>query len=98
MVVKVVTLYVKREQVNAFIDATRENQRNSLQEKGISVFDFYQSQDDPTQFILYEVYLTAEAVDAHMTTAHYKKWSETVPPMYAKPRDRAIYVDVARLD
>jgi autoinducer 2-degrading protein len=98
MVVKSVTFYIQKEHVNDFIDATLENQRNSLQEKGISVFDFYQGQDDPTRFILYEVYDTDESVESHMKTAHFEKWLAPVTGWFAKPRERVVYVDVAKID
>ena len=97
MIVKIATFYIKKEHANDFIDASVENQRNSLQEKGIKVFDFYQGQDDPTRFVLYEVYDTEEAVESHMTTPHFKKWFGAVENWYAKPRDKAMYIDAAKI-
>lgn len=94
MVVKIVTLYVKQEHLKDFIEATRENQRNSQLESGVKSFDFYQGQDDPTRFVLYEAYDSQDAVEAHTRTAHYKKWVDSVATFYAKPRERAIYTDV----
>ena len=47
---------VKPEFVNAFREATRENARNSVQEPGIARFDVMQQADDPTRFVLVEVY------------------------------------------
>ncbi|NRT71973.1 quinol monooxygenase YgiN [Clostridium beijerinckii] len=41
MIVKSVTIYVKQEHVDEFIKATKENQNNSLKEKGIICFDFF---------------------------------------------------------
>jgi autoinducer 2-degrading protein len=45
-----------------------------------------QQTDDPTRFILVEVYKTAEASAAHKETAHYAKWRDTVADMLAEPR------------
>lgn len=49
MIVKSVTLYVKTEHIKEFIEATKENQNNSLKEKGIICFDFFQCKDDSTK-------------------------------------------------
>ena len=70
----------------AFKAACVENSRNSLLEPGIARFDVLQQNDDPTRFLLVEVYRTAEAPAAHKQTAHYQKWAETVSGMMAAPR------------
>jgi quinol monooxygenase YgiN len=81
-----VNIQLKPECIDAFIDATKENARNSLQEPGIARFDFVQDREDPTRFVLVEVYKTAEAPVAHKETAHYAKWRDTVADMMAAPR------------
>ena len=45
-----------------------------------------QQNDDPTRFILVEVYRTAEDPARHKETAHYQKWRDTVADMMAEPR------------
>jgi quinol monooxygenase YgiN len=72
--------------VEAFQQATVENARNSVQEAGVARFDLIQQEDDPTKFILVEVYRTAEAAAAHKATAHYAAWRDTVAEMMAEPR------------
>lgn len=86
MIVTVVTVFVKPEYVDRFLEATLENARQSVQEKGNLRFDVLQRRDDPSAFTLYEAYETDEAAAAHKTTAHYLKWRETVEPWMAKPR------------
>lgn len=86
MLIVHVHIQVKPDQVDAFKAACIENSRNSLQEPGIARFDVLQQQDDPTRFLLVEVYRTAEAPAAHKQTAHYQKWAETVADMMAVPR------------
>jgi quinol monooxygenase YgiN len=81
-----VQVHVKPEFVDAFHAATIENARNSVQEPGIARFDVVQQLDDPTRFVLVEVYRTPEDPAKHKETAHYKKWAETVAPMMAEPR------------
>lgn len=53
-----VFVHVKPESVDAFKAATIENARNSVQEPGIARFDVIQQRDDPTCFVLVEVYRT----------------------------------------
>ncbi|MEN2998735.1 MAG: antibiotic biosynthesis monooxygenase [Brevinematia bacterium] len=86
MNVTIVNVWVKPEYRDAFIEATIENHKNSIQEPGNLRFDFLQSKDDPNYFILYEVYDSEESAKLHKETPHYKKWRETVEPFMAKPR------------
>lgn len=86
MLVVHVFTHVKQESVEAFREATLENARNSVQEPGIARFDVVQQQDDPSRFVLVEVYRTPEDPARHKETAHYEKWRETVADMMAEPR------------
>ena len=86
MLVVHVHVHVKPECVDEFIEATIENASNSLQEHGIARFDVTQQQDDPTRFVLTEVYYTAEDPAKHKETAHYAIWKDAVEPMMAEPR------------
>lgn len=81
-----VFIHVKPEYLDAFIQASIENARNSIQEAGIARFDFIQQADDPTRFILVEVYRTPDAQACHKETAHYAKWRDTVADMFVEPR------------
>lgn len=81
-----VHVHVRPEFVEKFKQATLENARNSVQEAGVARFDVIQQVDDPTKFILVEVYKTAEAPRAHKETAHYAHWRDTVAGMMAEPR------------
>jgi len=77
---------VKPEFVNAFIEATLKNASSSVQEPGISRFDVIQQQDDPTSFVLVEVYKNIDAPGRHKESAHYQTWRDTVTEMMADPR------------
>jgi len=77
---------VKPEYVDAFIKATLENAAQSVKEPGIARFDVVQQQDDPTRFVLVEVYRDEQAPAAHKQTAHYAAWRDAVAPMMAVPR------------
>lgn len=86
MLIVHVHVHVKPESVDGFREASIENARNSIQERGIARFDVIQQQDDATRFVLVEVYRTPEAAAAHKETAHYAKWRDAVAPMMAEPR------------
>ena len=81
-----VHVHVKPEHIDAFRAASLANARASVQEPGIARFDVCQQQDDPTRFVLVEVYRTAEAPAQHKGTAHYATWRDTVADMMAEPR------------
>jgi (4S)-4-hydroxy-5-phosphonooxypentane-2,3-dione isomerase len=94
MLVVHVHVQVKPEFIEAFKKATIENARNSLMEEGIARFDVIQSSDDPTRFILQEVYRTNEAPAQHKETRHYAAWRDAVTPMMSEARTRTEYANV----
>lgn len=87
MTVTLVHVYVKREFIDDFIEATRHNHENSILEPGNFRFDILQDAGDPGKFVLYEVYDNEQSVIAHKETAHYIKWRDTVSPWMQKPRE-----------
>ncbi len=89
-----VLVHVKADQVEAFRAASLENARNSVREPGVARFDVIQQQDDPTRFVLVEVYRTPEDPAKHKETAHYKKWRDAVAEMMAEPRVGVKYSNV----
>ena len=91
MIFALIHCHVKPEQVEAFKAAITENARNSIREPGILRFDVLQQDDDPTRFVLYEVYRSQEAVASHRETAHFKKWRATTENMFVEPRTPVKY-------
>jgi autoinducer 2-degrading protein len=89
MHVTLVHVVVKADQVGAFVAATRANHEASVREPGNRRFDVLQSATDPTRFVLYEAYASADDAAAHKRTAHYAQWRDTVAPMMAEPRQGA---------
>ena len=81
-----VFVQVKPESVEEFTAATIVNARNSIREPGIARFDLVQQNDDPTRFVLVEVYKDSDAPARHKETDHYLKWRETVADMMAEER------------
>ena len=98
MLIVQVNVRVKPECVEAFRAATVENARQSVRESGIARFDVLQQSDDPTRFVLIEVYRTADAPAAHKATSHYQVWRDAVAPMMAEPRGSVKFGNVFPAD
>ena len=94
MLVVHVQVQVKPECVEAFRAATLANGRASVQEPGIARFDVVQQADDPTRFVLVEVYRDEQAPAKHKETAHYAAWRDAVAPMMAQPRSSVKFTNV----
>lgn len=86
--------HIKPDRVEAFRAATLENARNSMREQGVARFDVIQQQDDPTRFVLVEVYRTPQDANKHKETAHYQKWRDAVADMMGEPRTSIKYTNV----
>ncbi|MBI5526306.1 MAG: antibiotic biosynthesis monooxygenase [Deltaproteobacteria bacterium] len=86
MYVTIVTVHVKPERVEEFIEATRPNHEGAVREPGNIRFDVLRSPDDPARFLLYEAYEDAAGAARHKETPHYLAWRETVKDWMATPR------------
>lgn len=89
-----VSIKVKEEAIVAFRDATIQNAENSVLEEGVARFDVLQQQDDPTKFLLVEVYLSTEDQAKHRLTEHFKKWREDVVDLIAEPYSIVTYDNI----
>ncbi|MHA2225733.1 MAG: putative quinol monooxygenase [Candidatus Hodarchaeales archaeon] len=87
MFIACVTVFVKPECKEAFIEATLENARNTRKEPKNLRFDVLQCLDDDNRFFLYEVYTEIGGMEDHKQTTHYQVWRETVEEMMARPRE-----------
>ncbi|MBZ0302007.1 MAG: antibiotic biosynthesis monooxygenase [Anaerolineae bacterium] len=94
MLVVQVHVHVKPEYIDAFRKATIANASQSVQEPGIARFDFIQQEEDPSRFVLVEVYRDAQAPAAHKETMHYQTWRDTVTVMMAEPRTSVKYHNI----
>ena len=86
MLVIQVHVHVKPDRIDDFREATVANAQESLKEPGIARFDVLQQEDDPTRFVLVEVYRTENDPARHKETAHYAQWRDSVADMMAEPR------------
>jgi autoinducer 2-degrading protein len=93
-----VAVHVKPEFVEAFASATLENARESVQEPGVARFDVLQQADDPTRFLLVEVYRSPDAAGAHKETTHYRVWRDAVADMMSQPRSSTRFLNLFPAD
>lgn len=91
MIVTTVLVQVKPEHIQDFIQATTRNHEGSVQEPGNLRFDVLQNADNPTKFLLYEVYESQDAAAAHKKTEHYLIWRDQVAGWMAEPRQGIPY-------
>jgi (4S)-4-hydroxy-5-phosphonooxypentane-2,3-dione isomerase len=94
MLVVHVHVQVKPDCVEGFKKATLANAQASIKEPGIARFDVIQQTDEPTRFVLVEVYRSEQAPARHKETAHYAAWRDAVAPMMAQPRSSAKYANL----
>ncbi|MGI6167920.1 MAG: antibiotic biosynthesis monooxygenase [Eubacteriales bacterium] len=86
MIATLVYVDVLPEHVEAFKKITLYNHENSRREPGNIRFDLLQSKEDPTKFVLYEVFADEQAAADHKKTPHYLRWRDEVAPYMASPR------------
>jgi (4S)-4-hydroxy-5-phosphonooxypentane-2,3-dione isomerase len=89
-----VTIFVKPDRVNDFIAATLDNARNTRKESGNIRFDVLRAEDDPTRFLLYEVYQQKDDFAKHQQTEHYLRWKSAVTDWMAQPRQGVKHMPV----
>ena len=94
MLIMHVHIQVLPQHLEEFKQATIVNATHSLEEPGITRFDVLQSREDPTRFVLVEVYHNQEANAAHKQTPHYHAWLERVGHMFAGERTRSFFDNV----
>jgi len=94
MLIVHVHVQVKPDCIAAFRSASLANAGASVKEPGIARFDVCQQADDPSRFVLVEVYRDAEAPARHKETAHYAAWRDAVAPMMAIPRTSVKFTNI----
>jgi autoinducer 2-degrading protein len=85
MIIVQVTLKVKPDRINDFIQYTKINVENSLKEAGIRRFEFYKEKESNNVFILFEIYDSIDDQIKHRETLHYKNWKANVMYILEEP-------------
>lgn len=86
MIATLVYVDVKPECVEAFKKITEYNHNNTRKEERNIRFDVLQSKEEPTRFVLYEVFEDEDAIAFHKTTEHYNRWRVEVADYMNSPR------------
>jgi quinol monooxygenase YgiN len=90
-----VHLKAKPEELDRFMEMALENAAASRStEPGCQQFDVMVDPEDPTKIAFYEVYDSKEAFEAHLQTAHFKKYFENAVPLLAT-RERTFFNRIA---
>ncbi len=90
-----VHVHVKADAIEAFRVASLANAAGSRREPGVVRFDVLQDREDPTRFVLVEIYRGPDAAAAHKQTAHYAAWRDAVADLMAEQRRSSKYVNVS---
>jgi (4S)-4-hydroxy-5-phosphonooxypentane-2,3-dione isomerase len=91
MYVVIVEFRIKPERVADFMPLMLENARASREtEAGCRIFDVCVDPADKTSVFLYELYDDRAAFDAHLATAHFKRFDAAVAPMVAAKAVRTL--------
>ena len=86
MIVRFITVSVKRGAEAEFEAKTKANHAGSVAEPGVLRFDVLKDADTPGTYYLYEVYADEEATRLHKETDHYKAWKAGVADLMAGDR------------
>jgi len=81
-----------------FRAASLANAEASRREPGVVRFDLLGDYEDPTRFVLVEVYRGAQAAAAHKQTPHYAAWRDAVAGLMAEARRSEKYVNLSPED
>jgi quinol monooxygenase YgiN len=93
----VVDFKIKPEQLADFMPLMLENARASREtEPGCRVFDVCMDPKKETSVFLYEVYDDRAAFDAHLESAHFKRFDAAVASMVASKTVRTLRLESPR--
>jgi len=81
-----VSIRIKPDNVDAFMQKLNDNARNARKEPGCKQFEVLVDPKDSTKIMLYEVYNDEAAFETHQQTPHFKKYVAEAVPLLA---DRA---------
>ena len=71
---------VRAEDADAWPEISREFTSATRGEPGCLWFEWSRSLDDPTEYVLVEAFRDDEAGGAHVSSDHFKRAQETLPP------------------
>lgn len=91
MLIQMVTINVKEGHAAEFLEAFRINYEGTRKEPGNLRFDVLRDPENEHSFLIYEVFSSAEALDAHRKTPHYQECVRRIDPILSGPRTKTFY-------
>ncbi|MGF6177272.1 antibiotic biosynthesis monooxygenase [Ensifer sp. 4252] len=91
MLIQMVSINVKEGCAAEFLEAFRINYEGTRREPGNLRFDVLRDPQDENTFLIYEVFQSAEALEDHRKTEHYKECVRIIDPILAGPRTKIYY-------
>lgn len=91
MLIQMVSIKVKEGHAAEFLEAFRINYEGTRSEPGNLRFDVLRDPQDENTFLIYEVFQSAEALEDHRKTEHYKECVRMIDPILAGPRTKVYY-------
>lgn len=91
MLIQMVNIIVKPGQVDEFLDAFRINFEGTRKEPGNLRFDVLRDPENTDRFMVYEVFQSDAALDAHRKTPHYQECVRRIDPLLAAPRTKTYF-------
>jgi autoinducer 2-degrading protein len=86
VIVQIVSLEVQPGRVEEFLAGVRINHAGTRQEPGNAAFDVLRDPDDENRFVIYEAFVSEEAILAHREAPHYKQCMTLITPLLAGTR------------
>ena len=84
-------LVIKEDRVDDFIREIKLDAVGSVnEEQGCLRFDVFQDIKTPNHIFLYEVYSNLSAFEYHVTTPHFKKWSDAAGEMFVSEKENIV--------
>lgn len=81
MIIVVIRVKVNPNQVSDFQKLTFANAQDRTNSTGNLRFEVYQQTEDPTHFVMIEVFQTQADIDAYYATESYQAWHATTADM-----------------
>ncbi len=99
MLVLHVTVDVKPEKVQEFLDVVKYDAEHSEKdEPGCMRFDVLQDKENPLRYYFYEVYRDEAALQAHRKAPHFQLWAQKNPELLSGPIERRLATNVVPSD
>lgn len=78
-------VFTRKGREEQMAELLREHTKHTLGEPGVLVFAVHQDREDPTHFVVVEVYEDQDALETHRGTERYQKLMAFIPELI---RDR----------